>query len=240
MPKQTEITLPDEFASTMQQLVAEAAKTVGPLPGGGAGQAGGKSGDGAGQAFAALTERLVSLERTITIEMEKLRSDQPTVDANEVNAQLERLEAQMDALRSTEAVNQRLFNSLHEELKSYRDNFLRESLQKPFIRDLVVLLDDLTSISAQMANGASSSAPVAQWTANLENAIHALLEILHRMEVSEVEPKERVDRAFHRVVSYEPADFEEDDGRIVMRVKRGFVWRNQVLRLEEVVAKRFA
>jgi molecular chaperone GrpE (heat shock protein) len=48
-----------------------------------------------------------------------------------------------------------------------------------------------------------------------------------------------VDRAFHRVVSYEPADFAEEDGRIIMRVKRGFLWRDQVLRPEEVVAKRF-
>ena len=31
----------------------------------------------------------------------------------------------------------------------------------------------------------------------------------------------------------------EEDGQIVMRVKRGFVWRDQVLRPEEVVAKRF-
>jgi molecular chaperone GrpE (heat shock protein) len=59
------------------------------------------------------------------------------------------------------------------------------------------------------------------------------------MEVSEIEPKEMVDRAFHRVVSYEPSDFAEDEGRIVMRVKRGFLWRDQILRPEEVVAKRF-
>jgi molecular chaperone GrpE (heat shock protein) len=79
-----------------------------------------------------------------------------------------------------------------------------------------------------------------QWSANLDNAIHSLLEILNRMEVTEIEPKDTVDRAFHRVVSYEPADFVEDEGRIVMRVKRGFLWRGQVLRPEEVVAKRFA
>jgi molecular chaperone GrpE (heat shock protein) len=60
------------------------------------------------------------------------------------------------------------------------------------------------------------------------------------MEVSEIEPREMVDRALHKVVSYEPSDFAEDDGRIVMRVRRGFVWRDQVLRPEEVVARRFA
>jgi molecular chaperone GrpE (heat shock protein) len=59
------------------------------------------------------------------------------------------------------------------------------------------------------------------------------------MEVSEIESKETVDRALHRVVSYEPSEFAEEDGRIVMRIKRGFLWRDQVLRPEEVVAKRF-
>jgi molecular chaperone GrpE (heat shock protein) len=59
------------------------------------------------------------------------------------------------------------------------------------------------------------------------------------MEVSEIEPKDIVDRAYHRVVSYEPSEFAEEDGRIVMRIKRGFLWRDQVLRPEEVVAKRF-
>ncbi len=80
---------------------------------------------------------------------------------------------------------------------------------------------------------------IAQWRDNLENAIHSLMEIFHRLDVKEVEPQESVDRAIHRVVSYEPADFAEEDGRIVMRVKRGFSWRGKVIRAEEVIAKRF-
>jgi molecular chaperone GrpE (heat shock protein) len=165
-------------------------------------------------------------------------------ERDELPEQLQRIDEHLLALRNTESVNQRLFNSLHQELKSYRDDFLRESLQKPFIRDLVVLFDDLNALASQMetSNGTSDKrqGATAQWSDNLQNAIHSLIEVLHRMEVNEIEPKEMVDRAFHRVVSYEPADFAEDDGRIVMRVKRGFVWRDQILRPEEVVAKRFS
>jgi molecular chaperone GrpE (heat shock protein) len=40
-------------------------------------------------------------------------------------------------------------------------------------------------------------------------------------------------------MSFEPADFPEEDGTIVMRVKRGFVWRGKLIRPEEVIAKRF-
>ncbi len=153
-----------------------------------------------------------------------------------------KMDEHMAALRNTESVNQRLFDSLHQELIKYRDNFLHETLQKPFIRDLLILFDDLTALSSQLQTaeeGGEKRGKLGQWRDNLENSIHSLTEILHRMEVSEIEQKEMVDRAFHRVVSYEPSDFAEDEGRIVMRVKRGFLWRDQVLRPEEVVAKRF-
>ena len=80
---------------------------------------------------------------------------------------------------------------------------------------------------------------VAQWRDNLENAVLSLLEILHRFEVKEIEAGESVDRALHKVLSYEPADYAEEDGRIVMRVKRGFQWRGKLIRAEEVIAKRF-
>ena len=83
-------------------------------------------------------------------------------------------------MRNTESVNQRLFNTLHQELKSYRDNFLRDSLQKPFIRDLDRAVR--RSHEPRLANAVRGAAAdtkqsvVTQWCGNLENAIHSLLE----------------------------------------------------------------
>jgi molecular chaperone GrpE (heat shock protein) len=105
-----------------------------------------------------------------------------------------------------------------------------------------MLFDDLTSLSQQLgtaANQEKQRGHLAQWRDNLENAVDSLLEILHRFEVKEIEPKEHVDRSLHRVVSYEPANFAEEDGCIVMRVRRGFFWRGKLIRPEEVIAKRF-
>jgi molecular chaperone GrpE (heat shock protein) len=238
MKSPMEIKITDEFASAMQQLSAEAEKT---LPGDG------WNGESAEQfaqileEFRALNGRMTSFEQTVLGRLEKLEN----VEKSDFAEQLRKMDEHMVALRNTETVNQRLFDSLHDELIKYRDNFLHESLQKPFIRDLVILFDDLSGMLSQLQSAVEASegkrgGALGQWRDNLENAIHSLTEILHRMEVSEIEPKEMVDRTFHRVISFEPADFAEEDGQIVMRVKRGFLWRDQVLRPEEVVAKRFS
>ena len=236
------IELPSEFASAMQQLSAEASKALAPNRLDGADEEVVPAAE-IRQEFATLNERMAGMEKMLAEGLEKLASARSSSDEAQLPAQLKKVEDHLTALRNTESVNHRLFNTLHQELKSYRDNFLRDTLQKPFIRDLIVLYDDLSSLASQMQSVASSSetkqSVVNQWSANLENSIHALLEVMHRMEVNEIEPREMVDRALHKVVSYEPSDFAEDDGRIVMRVRRGFVWRDQVLRPEEVVAKRF-
>ena len=237
MKSQMEIKITDEFASTMQQLSAEAEKT---LP------EGGRNGSISGEEFAqimrefrTLNGRMNSFEKAVLGRLEKLEHAEKSDFAERLRA----VDEHLVALRNTDTVNQRLFDSLHDELIKYRDNFLHESLQKPFIRDLVILFDDLSGLLSQLQTAVEANegkrGPLGQWRDNLENAIHSLTEILHRMEVSEIEPRKTVDRALHRVISFEPADFAEEDGQIIMRVRRGFLWRDQVLRPEEVVAKRF-
>lgn len=234
---------PNEFATAMQQLSAEAAKTLPP----GLGKNASALGGGAVVAelnaeLQALNDRLDDFEGTMAAKLDKLISVVEGAGPSDFAGQFQKIEEQLSAIRSSETVNQRLFDSLHDELLAYRDNFLHESLQKPFIHDLVHLFDHLTSLSDQLQNAAAQDArgSISQWRDNLENAIHSLVEILHRFEVKEIEPKENVDRALHKVVSYEPADYAEEDGRIIMRVRRGFFWRGKLIRPEEVIAKRFS
>ncbi|MCA1659609.1 MAG: hypothetical protein LC642_03570, partial [Verrucomicrobiaceae bacterium] len=127
-----EIKITDEFASAMQQLSAEAEKT---LPE--EGSDGGNSGEQFAQIleeFRSLNGRMTSFEKAVLNRLEKLEG----AEKSEFATQLAKMDEHMVALRNTETVNQRLFDSLHEELIQYRDNFLHESLQKPFIRDLVI------------------------------------------------------------------------------------------------------
>jgi len=229
----------DEFAAAMQQLSAEAVKNP-PVALGVYSGAGEVRADQA--PLAQWEARLQSFEKSLLERLDKISGDL-TAEPIESAERFETIIEQLAAIRSSESVNQQLFDSLHSELRKYRDNFLRESLQKPFIHDLVILYDDLNSLAVQLRSAADEKAGkrghIAQWRDNLENAIHSLIEILHRFEVREVDAKDSVDRSLHKVINYEPANSPEEDGRIVMRVKRGFLWRGKLLRPEEVIAKRF-
>ncbi|HXX42764.1 MAG TPA: nucleotide exchange factor GrpE [Chthoniobacterales bacterium] len=228
----------DEFAAAMQQLSAEAVKNP-PVA------LGVYSGAGEVRANQApleqLEARLQSFEKSLVERLDKISGDlaaQPIESAK----RFERIVEQLAAIRGNESVNQQLFDSLHSELRKYRDNFLHESLQKPFINDLIILYDDLSSLAVQLRSAADEKGGkrgyIAQWRDNLENAIQSLFEILHRFDVREVDSRESVDRSLHKVISYQPADCPEEDNRIVMRLKRGFLWRGKVVRPEEVIAKR--
>lgn len=178
----------------------------------------------------ALGQRIEALEESMVHKFEGLH--------------FQKLEQQLAAIRDSDTVNQKLFDTLHEELISYRDNFVRDSLQKPFIRDLLALFDDLSRIVAQVETATTARAGEetadanARLRVNLVNTLHSLVEILHRLEVTEIEEKASIDRTLHRVISVEKAESPEEDGRIVARLKRGFLWHSQVLRPEEVVVKR--
>src|SRR6266403_505672 len=229
-----------DFAVAMQQLSAEAEKILpvgennSPLPEV-------RDPEEPSQQQDAFIERLHGLENSVLNRLEQIAAQMETSRAAALAEQFRKIDEQLASIRNTESVNQQLFDSLHAELLKYRDNFLHESLQKPFIHDLVYLYDHLNGLCEQLSTAAQEKGKrsrVSQWRDNLENAIHSLVEILHRFDVKEIEPRERVDRACHRVISFEPADFAEEDGTIVMRVRRGFVWRGKLIRPEEVIAKR--
>jgi molecular chaperone GrpE (heat shock protein) len=231
------IAVSEEFAAAMQQLSAEAEKAI---PTGSSQPV--RPTSSAAAVSAAIEARLEELELNLSKKLDEVARSWAQNRNNELSLQFRRIEEQLAVICNSETVNQRLFDSLHDELLKYRDNFVHESLQKPFIHDLVHLFDDLTSLAGQLGSASAENKKtvhLTQWSENLENAIHALVEILHRFDVKEVEPRETVDRTLHKVVSYESADFAEDDGRIVMRVKRGFVWRDKLIRPEEVIARRF-
>src|SRR5437763_5303661 len=179
-----EIKITDEFTSAMQQLSAEAKKT---LP-----ENAWEDRNNSEQfaqilrEFGTLNGRLQSLEETVASRVRKIGDSEQTDLAD----RFRKMDEHMVALHNTETVNQKLFDSLHQELIKYRDNFLHESLQKPFIRDLIILFDDLSALSSQLQTAAESGVAkrvlLAQWHDNMDNAIHSLTKLLHRTGMSKI------------------------------------------------------
>src|SRR5204863_6380902 len=126
-----------------------------------------------------LNSRVQNVESALTKRTDQLMSAlSPDKQLEMMLARFEKIDNQLASIRKTESVNQKLFDSLHAELLKYRDNFLHESLQKPFIHDLVLLFDHLTSLAEQLSTAVQSKSRqgrLGQWRENLENAIHALM-----------------------------------------------------------------
>src|SRR5437016_14169561 len=121
--------------------------------------------------FHLLNATVQSLESVLTRRIENIATNVLPARAAETVSQFQKIEEHLQAIRTSESVNQRLFDSLHDELLKYRDNFLHESLQKPFIHDLVHLFDDLTSLVSQLGPTSAEhkkTVHLTQWRENLE------------------------------------------------------------------------
>ncbi len=164
---------------------------------------------------------------------------------------LDSLAEQMKRLATVESGNVKLFDALHAELKTYKDNFLFDALQKPFIRDLVTLFDDFTAVHAQTGErlqavaetdpGSDEAAFLKRIYGNLENNLHHILEVFLRMDVTIVQTPvgAPIDKKVHRAVSVAPAATPADDSLIERSVRPGFFWHERSVRPEDVVVRRW-
>jgi molecular chaperone GrpE (heat shock protein) len=158
------------------------------------------------------------------------------------------------ALEQRNLVNRAMFEALHSELTTYKDGFLLEAVLRPVIRDLISLYDDVSEIHRQLTLALTTheqrgtlagstlilfenvAAPVNQ----LEHNRDAILEVLERLDVSLVMlGSGKLDKQAQRAVSVEVAESPEQDQDIVKVVKRGFTWKERVIRPEEVVIKKW-
>ncbi len=180
------------------------------------------------------------------------RLDKAHGDAIEANREWPQLIAGLEALlEQKNGVTQRMFDALHEELKDYKDGFLLEKILKPVIRDLISLYDDLKLIHRQTEATVSASecetapdSPITmrlrQMETNVAHHCEFVLEILARLDVSLMPiGTGRLDKQAQRAVALELVDDPELDMTVVRTVKRGFIWKERVLRAEEVVMNKY-
>ncbi len=145
---------------------------------------------------------------------------------------------------SLESSNEKLFEAMHQELRTYKDGFLFDALQKPIVQDLIHLLDDLELLSIPLeeaveATTGTTSEQLAPVSNNLLNSIHFLVEILNRLDVEQLIDVEHYDKRIHRAIEVQPTDDPAEDEKIIRVHRAGYRWRDRILRPVDVVIRRF-
>lgn len=158
------------------------------------------------------------------------------------------------ALQAKTSTNQKLFDTLYEEMKGYRDSFLLEVLHKPIVHDLIFLFDDLSEIHRQAREVVSildshqhTRKPekkliekIKVFERNLDHSVCSLVEVMERIEIQAFDvANEKLDKTTQRVVGIEPAASEEEDNKIIRNVRPGFRWRDRIIRPQEVMVKKW-
>ncbi|MBS0656683.1 MAG: nucleotide exchange factor GrpE [Verrucomicrobia bacterium] len=240
----------DDFAREMQQLAAQAERAVAAKQ---------ESAPPANPSLQPVILGLEALGRGVTEScrvLNKLSVDltpviaaatTPVDPAQDKTAKsVEWIHTHLHRQGQVESANQKLFDAMHAELKSYKDAFLFDALHKPFVKDLITLVDDMAHITAgvqaRIDQAGDSELPfLRKLSANLENCGAHFDEIFARLDVEsfETKPGAELDRQRHRTMSTEPAATEEEDGTVARSLRRGFLWRERVIRPEEVVARKW-
>lgn len=234
-----------DFEDQMQALAAEAERKKQEAPR----SEGAKSSDWfvrLAQLIKPVAVGIESLTRASSEQTQGLQKlSQIVADQPNPTPAIEALREDLVRLTEVEASNQRLFDAMHVEMRGYKDQFLFDTMQKPFIKDVLVVFDDLQAILDQAKEEKKNQEEKGQDVEgvqhianNLENTIHLLLEVLVRMDVERMEPAGQVlDKKLHKVVGFEESTPEEE-GQIAKSVRPGFFWKERVIRPEEVILKR--
>lgn len=129
------------------------------------------------------------------------------------------------------------FDRLYAELEPLKSNAAFEQL-RPLYFDLILLFDRIENICQSMQQMSNQDGNTLSLFRSLSDE---LVEILYRREIEVISSSSSAfDPSTQRAISLEPTPLEGEAGRIAKIVRRGFRYRNRIIRAEEVIVKKFA
>ena len=152
-----------------------------------------------------------------------------------------RMSQLVESINERESSQEKVFNTLHAELRSYKNDFIYEHL-KPIVRPLLFLYDSMEQFKDEIEESnrnlrgfeARSMSPklVRQ---NIEYFKDQLVEALRICEVVPMEmPRGQVNAKLHKIIDVVPVNAEQD-GIIQRVIRSGWYINQQVLRQAEVI-----
>ena len=133
-----------------------------------------------------------------------------------------------------DAIQQKAFDQLYEELRQYKDDFVFQA-EKPLLLDLLLFYDSLNWFQESLSKNEMSQDVLSD---SFQYLIDEFLELLYRRDVLPMETRARFDRETQKAIKVVKTDKPERDYQVKQVVKRGFSRANRVLRAEEVVVYR--
>ena len=138
-----------------------------------------------------------------------------------------------------DSVKEKAFDKLYEEMRRQKESLdLLDRAMKPLLSDLLLLYDSMKRHEALLDNNQRLNKE--DIPNNFKYVLDELLEILYRQEVIPMEQNlsETFNSKIHKATKSEPTKYKEEDFKIASIVRSGFLWRDKVLRPQEVVVKR--
>jgi molecular chaperone GrpE len=128
------------------------------------------------------------------------------------------------------------FDRLYVEVEEVRQERGFQQI-RPLLMDLILLYDRI-ELGMQQLYGLEGSMP--EVVQLLQSFRDELLEILYRREVEAiVVPTATFDRTLQQAVSVQPTVVLSEHNQVVRVVRRGFRYRNRILRSEEVIVSSY-
>lgn len=169
----------------------------------------------------------------VSAELDKLRKAVGGVEVHIVKVAEAYGKLAKDGKRKDQAYDQ-----LYEELRQYKDNFLK-SAQKPLFLDVILLYDGVMRTLANFAELPDEKVTRQMVVDALTHTRDEILELLYRRDIERIdEVPKKLDINFQKPVTRLDTDNPDEDRDIAQVVREGFRWSGAVLRAQEVVVKR--
>jgi len=141
------------------------------------------------------------------------------------------LREMLAARNEGEVTQQKAFDSLYEELRQYKEDFIFQA-EKPLLLDLLLFYDSLNWFQESLVKKEMSMDVISD---SFQYLIDEFLEVLYRRDVLPMESQEKFDPKSQKVVKVVAPDEPGQDQIVAQVLKRGFNRAERVLRSEEVV-----
>jgi len=152
----------------------------------------------------------------------------------DVAEQLDGIRQALSERSALEQTQQQAFDSLYEELRQYKEDFIFQA-EKPLLLDLLLFYDSLNWFQRSLQEEEMSPEVIAD---SFQYLIDEFLEVLYRRDVLPMESKGKFDRKTQKAVKLVDTDDPKLDQSVAQVLKRGFTRAGRVLRAEEVTLHR--